>query len=190
MEIPKARLGTGAPLQELQQLYAQLWVYVDPLPSPWQVKTGIEHKNSFHPEPRLQEPVQALATRKQTGEGSRMIRMIHPGGTPPGRPGAPRAPGGPGVPGAPGGPPGEVPGTPGGPGGLGGAPGARGPFHRLTLHQYAGSSTTSSSSKTLSMKPQPLARSCRSWRPSRTFSIRRGPCASWTWRPGRGTTTT
>ena len=47
-----------------QELYAQLWLFADPLPSPLEAVTGITHKNLWHPEPRLQEPVQALGTRK------------------------------------------------------------------------------------------------------------------------------
>ena len=41
----------------------QLWKYAEPLPSPEEVVTGIPHKNPCAPEP-LQEPVQALASRK------------------------------------------------------------------------------------------------------------------------------
>ena len=46
------------------ELYAQLWAYADPLPDPWQMVDGIPHKNLFHPEPHLQEVVQALGSRK------------------------------------------------------------------------------------------------------------------------------
>ena len=51
-------------METRHELYRQLWAFADPLPSPWQVVSGIEHKNLFHPEPRLQEPVQAFGSRK------------------------------------------------------------------------------------------------------------------------------
>ena len=37
----------------------------EPLPSPWEVVTGIPHKNKWNPEPLTQEPVQAIASKKQ-----------------------------------------------------------------------------------------------------------------------------
>ena len=47
------------------EFYRQAWGWAEPLPSPWQVVRGIPHKNLHHPVPLLQEPVQAIASRKQ-----------------------------------------------------------------------------------------------------------------------------
>ena len=44
-------------------LYEQLHLYAEPLPSPWRVVRGIKHKSRDRPEPLL-EPVQAWHTRK------------------------------------------------------------------------------------------------------------------------------